>query len=122
MAVLAPGKGKTQRAYMWVYRTTDYVDERAVWFDFCAGRGGEHPRRVLKTYAGTLVTDDYAAYKSIYARGAIVEAGCMAHARRKLFEVHELNGSTIAGRAVALIAKLYEIEREIRCFDAQAYS
>ncbi len=120
VAVLAPGKGKTQRAYMWVYRTTDYVDKRAVWFDFCAGRGGEHPRRVLKTYAGTLVTDDYAAYKSIYARGAIVEAGCMAHARRKLFEVHELNGSAIAGQAVALIGKLYEIEREIKCFDAQA--
>ena len=38
----------------------------------------------------------------------------MAHARRKLFEVFELNASQIAGEALALIAKLYEIEREAR--------
>ena len=118
VALLAPGKGKTHRAYMWVYRTTDYAQQRAVWFDFCKGRGGEHPRRVLKDYAGTMVTDDYGAYKSIYASGAIVEAGCMAHARRKLFEAHELNGSKIAGHAVTLIARLYVIEREIKGFDA----
>jgi transposase len=36
----------------------------------------------------------------------------MAHARRKLFEAFELNGSEIAGKAVALIAKLYKIESE----------
>ena len=40
VALLAPGKGKTHRAYMWVYRSTDYVAQRAVWFDFCSGRGG----------------------------------------------------------------------------------
>ena len=36
----------------------------------------------------------------------------MAHARRKLFEANELNGSQIAGQTVAMIAKLYEIERQ----------
>ncbi len=118
VALLAPGKGKTHRAYMWVYRSTDYAAQRAVWFDFCTGRGGEHPRRVLKDYVGTLVTDDYAAYKSIYAGGAIIEAGCMAHARRKLFEAHELNGSEVAVHAVTLIARLYMIEREIKELDA----
>ena len=40
----------------------------------------------------------------------------MAHARRKLFEVFELNASQIAGQAVALIAKLYDIEREVKEF------
>jgi hypothetical protein len=38
----------------------------------------------------------------------------MAHARRKLFEAHQLNGSQIAAQAVALIARLYEVEREAR--------
>ena len=120
VALLAPGKGKTHSAFMWVYRTTDYVAKRAVWFDFCKSRAGEHPRRVLKEFTGTLVTDDYVAYKSIYASGAIVEAGCMAHARRKLFEVHELGGSPIASHALTLIARLYVIEREIKELDAQA--
>jgi hypothetical protein len=35
-------------------------------------------------------------------------------ARRKLLEVFELNASQIAGEALALIAKLYEIERELK--------
>lgn len=117
--LLAPGKGKTHRAYVWVYRTTNFVAQRAVWFDFCTGRGGEHPRRVLQHYRGTLVTDDYSGYDAIHARADIVEAGCMAHARRKLFEAHELNGSAIAGHAVALIAKLYEIEAEVKALGAE---
>jgi transposase len=119
VALLAPGKGKTHRAYVWVYRTTDFVPQRAVWFDFCTGRGGEHPRRVLQPYSGTLLTDDYAGYNAIHARADIIEAGCMAHARRKLFEAYELNGSQVAAQAVALIAKLYEIEAEIKALDAQ---
>ena len=38
----------------------------------------------------------------------------MAHTRSKLFEAFELNGSEIAGQAVAWIAKLYEREREVK--------
>ena len=45
---------------------------------------------------------------------------CWAHARRKLLEAHALNGSEIAGQAVTLIAKLYEIERLGAELDAQA--
>jgi transposase len=119
VSLLAPGKGKTHRATMWVYRTSDFVDQRAVWFDFCMSRGGEHPRRVLKDYSGTLVTDAYGGYDRLHAREDIIEAGCMAHARRKLFEAWKLNGSEIAGHAVTLIAKLYEIERGIKGLDAQ---
>jgi len=38
----------------------------------------------------------------------------------KLFEAHQFNGSPIAGQAVALIAKLYEIEREARELQPEA--
>ena len=47
VSLLAPGRGKTKRAYVWVYRTTNFVAKRAVLFDFAASRSGEHPRRVL---------------------------------------------------------------------------
>lgn len=118
--LLAPGKGKTHKAYVWVYRSTDFAAQPAVWFDFCQSRSGEHPRRVLAQYAGTLVTDDYAGYDRLHASAQITEAGCMAHARRKLFEVHQLNGSPIAARALSYIARLYEIEREARTLDPEA--
>lgn len=119
MPLLAPGRGKTKRAYVWVYRSTNYVKERAVLFDFAPGRGGEHARRVLEGFGGTLVTDDYSGYHKLHAQGSVTAQLCMAHARRKLFEVHKLNGSQIAAHAVALIAKLYEVEREAQYLDTQ---
>jgi transposase len=119
VALLAPGHGKTKRAYVWVYRTTNFVAQRAVLFDFTASRAGEHPRRVLEGFGGTLVTDDYSGYFGLQAQG-VVAALCWAHARRKLFEAHKFNGSTIAGQAVTLIAKLYEIEREARELEPEA--
>ncbi len=120
VSLLAPGRGKTKRAYVWVYRTSNYVAQRAVLFDFAPSRAGEHPRRVLQDFSGTLVTDDYPGYHALHAQGRITAALCMAHARRKLFEAHKLNGSQIAGQAVALIAKLYEVEREARELDPEA--
>ena len=119
VSLLAPGKGKTRRAYVWVYRTTNFVAKRAVLFDFTASRAGEHPRRVLQGFAGTLISDDYSGYFGLQAQG-ITAALCWAHARRKLFEAHKFNGSEIAGQAVRLIAKLYEIEREAREFEPEA--
>ena len=117
VALLAPGRGKTKKAYVWVYRTTNFVTVhgtgRAVLYDFTLSRAGDNPRRVLGEFNGTLVTDDFSGYHALHRRG-ITAAFCMAHARRKLFEVFELNGSEIAGQAVALIAKLYEIEREVK--------
>lgn len=39
VALLAPGKSKTEKACVWVDHTTDYVAQRAVRFDFTPGRG-----------------------------------------------------------------------------------
>jgi transposase len=117
--LLAPGKGKTSRAYVWVYRTTNFVSQRAVYYDFSTGRGGENARRVLQGFAGILVADDFSGYHALQAQG-VTPALCMAHARRKLFEAHQFNGSPIAARAVALIAKLYEVEREARELEPEA--
>ena len=113
VSLLAPGKGKTKKAYVWVYRTTNFVTQRAVYYDFCKDRSGEHPRRVLADFGATLVSDDYAGYHALHRRG-VSAALCWAHARRKLFEAHRDTASEIAGQAVTLIAKLYEIEREAR--------
>ena len=111
VALLAPGRGKTRRAYVWVYRTTNFALQRAVLYDFTLSRAGEHPRRVLEDFSGKLVTHDFSGYHALHAQG-ITAALCMAHARRKLFEAHQLNASKIAAQAVVLIAELYEIERE----------
>ena len=99
------------------------MTQRAVYYDFCKDRSGEHPRRVLHAFTGTLVSDDYTGSLSNHAlhRRGVVAAFCMTHARRKLFEAHALNGSEIAAQAVTLlIARLDETEREARELDPDA--
>jgi hypothetical protein len=44
----------------------------------------------------------------------VTEIGCMAHARRKFFELHATNKSTLAEQALRYIQLLYEIESEVR--------
>ena len=78
VALLAPGRGKTKKAYVWVYRTTNFVAQRAVLFDFCTSRGGEHPRRVLQDFEDTLVTDDYpksGSYRPTGSRSWVCQGG-----------------------------------------------
>ena len=74
-------------------------------------------RRILRAFVGWGLLESFEAnsgYHQLKAQGRITGALCMAHARRKRFEAHKLNGSQIAAQAVALIAKLYEVEREAR--------
>jgi len=59
------------------------------------------------------VCDDFGGYKASFALG-VTEIGCMGHARRKLFDLHATNKSTLAEQALRSIQLLYEIESEIR--------
>ena len=111
--MLAPGEKKTHRAYVWAYCTTPFADLKAVVYDFSPSRAGEHARNFLGQWSGKLVCDDFAGYKASFEQG-ITEIGCMAHARRKFFDLHAANKSQLAEQALHSIAGLYEIERQAR--------
>ncbi|WP_165679005.1 IS66 family transposase [Metapseudomonas otitidis] len=111
--VLAPGEKKTHRAYVWAYSTTPFADLKAVVYDFSPSRAGEHARNFLGQWNGKLVCDDFAGYKASFEQG-ITEIGCMAHARRKFFDLHAANKSQLAEQALHAIGGLYEIERQAR--------
>lgn len=111
VAMLQPGTGKTHRAYLWAYGTTDFDRVKAVVYDFTDSRAGQHARNFLGEWSGTLVCDDYAGYKALFEQGA-TEAGCLAHARRKFFELHAQQQSQLAGTALEYFQKLYQLERE----------
>ena len=75
VAVLAPGKGKTQRAYLWAYAAARSESIKAVVYDFTPGRSGEHARIFLghdpehrerdqQPWVGHLVCDDFSGYKA----------------------------------------------------------
>ena len=111
--MLKPGNKKTHRAYLWAYAPGAFEDLKAVVYDFCESRAGEHCRTFLGEWRGSLVCDDYAGYKAGFANG-ITEAGCMAHSRRKFFDLHASSKSQIAGQACAYISQLYDVEREVK--------
>jgi transposase len=115
--MLKPGNKKTHRAYLWAYAPGAFEDLKAVVYDFCESRAGEHARAFLGEWKGSLVCDDYAGYKAGFV-GGITEAGCMAHSRRKFFDLHVSSKSQIAGQACAYISQLYDVERELKHLSA----
>ena len=92
--MLVPGSKKTLRSYVWAYATSQFSDLAAVVYDFSPNRAGEHARNFLQDWKGKLVCDDFGGYKASFELG-VTEIGCMAHARRKFFELHATNKSML---------------------------
>jgi transposase len=116
--VLSPGRGRTKIGRLWTYvrddRPAGIDTPPAVWFAYSPDRKGEHPRQHLKDFRGVLQADAYAGFGHLYGTGNILEAACMAHARRKFHDIHEAHPSPITTEALDRIGALYGIEREIR--------
>jgi transposase len=116
--VLAPGAGKTKTGRLWTYVRDErpFSGERppAALFCYSPDRKGEHPRARLKDFRGVIHADGYAGFNELFAGGAIVEAGCWAHVRRKFFDVHAAIGSPIAKEALDRIGQLYGVEETIK--------
>lgn len=128
-------KGKTDIARLWDYVRDDRpfggADPPAVVFYYSRDRRGEHPQAHLATWSGILQADAFAGYGDLYAPtrqpGLILEAGCFAHARRKFFELADVEGAArkksrgekagiiypIALEAVLKLDVLFDIERSI---------
>ena len=120
---LAPGAGKTCLSRFWCYA----VDPRpykgpghpAAFYRYSADRKGERPRGHLEGFSGYLHADAFAGYEALYRSNGqhpprITHVACMAHARRKLFEVFETTKSSIAEEALRRIQELYAIEADIK--------
>jgi transposase len=121
--VLEPGRGKTRTGRLWTYVRDDRPcgsrAPPAVWYQYSPDRKSERPLQHLQGFKGILQADAYAGYNALYQSGQIIEAACWAHARRKFFDLVELDRSPIAQEALARIAALYAIECEVRGKAAQ---
>jgi transposase len=118
--VLAPGTGKTKTGRLWTYvrddRPAGDLSPPAVWFAYSPDRKGEHPQRHLRDFRGTLQADAFAGFNALYedANRGISEAACMAHIRRKFYDLHQAHASPVAAEALRRIGELYTIESEVR--------
>ncbi len=116
VAQFDPGKGKTRKAYLWAYRSNDLEPgPRIIVFDYQADRSGRHAQNFLEDWQGHLMVDDYGGYKALFSEkqtNPCIELACWAHARRKFFDLHKANDSSMAFEALQRIGNLYAIETE----------
>lgn len=102
-----PMMGSTKRAYVWVF-----LSETLIGYRFSPSRSGETPRQVLGGTQGTLVVDAYTGYNRVTDVGGRERAGCLAHARRKLFEAQTF--APEMATALSLIHDIYVVEHEVK--------
>jgi len=95
-----------KRAFIWTFLGGDLIG-----YEFSPDRSGETPSRVLGDSQGELVVDMYTGYNAITQPGKRRRAGCLAHARRKVFEAKE---DPAAAAALEIIRDVYVVEHDAR--------
>jgi transposase len=93
-----------KRAFIWTF-----VTQRLIGYRFSADRSGATPSEVLGRSPGTLICDAYTGYNKLLSTGGRRRGGCLAHARRKVFDAREFPESEAA---LDLIGAIYEVDRE----------
>jgi transposase len=89
-------------------------------YTYTPDRSAAGPREIFKDYKGYLQADAYSAYDGLYESGAIVEVGCLMHARRKFYEARTSDPPR-SHQALAWISLLYDVERELKGREAEDY-
>ena len=90
-------------------------DKRSFIYHYCSGRAHTTIEELLSDFKGYLHCDGFAGYSAYAVDHDCILVGCWAHARRKFVEVTKaIKKSGVAHNIVALIAKLYAIERKLK--------
>jgi hypothetical protein len=98
--------GLDKKAFFW-----DFVTPELIVYCYATDRSGDTPKAVLGESQGRLVVDQHTGYNAVTKPGKRTRAGCLAHARRKIFDNNELPETK---EALDLIGDIYRVEREAK--------
>ena len=108
-------RAPSSQSYMWVFRGGNRAGP-VYYFHYNPSHSGEVAAKILKGYKGFVQTDGYGGYDFLERWPGVTHAGCWSHTRRKFTEVKKAVGkkktNNKADKALRLIGKLYQIERE----------
>ena len=107
LPIVIGDQGRAQRGALWVY-----TNGEAAVFEVTLSQHGEHPARFLHGFEGVWLSDGASAYNAASAQPGVVRAGCLSHARRKLFEAR--HDDTSVYEALGLVREIFAIEREAK--------
>ena len=109
--MLEPGRGTTRTCKFWPY-LGDWLHPYAV-YDFTLNRERDGPLEFLEGFEGYLQADAYSGYDCVYTGEKVLEVACWIHARRYWHQARD-NDPVRANRALGFIARLSQIERQLR--------
>lgn len=109
------GKNPSWTGRIWVYGPP----EGEVVFEFTEDRAGVGPLRFLQGFRGVLQADAYSGYDVVFRTLPVKEAGCWAHARRKVYDAHKFDPAR-AGPLLQGIGALFEVERQAKALSPEA--
>ena len=106
------GQGKMKGGYFWPI----YGERDEICFVFHESRKRQHVEQTLgkdPPPGSVLLSDGYNAYAHYAQKCGLTRAQCWAHARRKFFDARRIEPER-ADQALAMIGKLYAVEKRIR--------
>lgn len=95
-----------RKGYVWTF-----LAGKRIAYVFSPSRSGQTPTTVLADSDGALVVDAFTGYNAVTTPGRRERAGCLAHARRKLFEARDAGPEV--DNALAVIGAIYRVEAEL---------
>jgi hypothetical protein len=109
------GKDSNSKRFMWLYRSGG-IENPVILYDYQKTRSGSCAEEFLEGFSGYLQTDGYDGYNKVKN---IKRLYCMAHIRRKFFEIiSSLNPEALkqshALEGFNYCEQLYEIEKDLR--------
>lgn len=108
------GRLPTQKSYMWLF-IGGPPDKRAFVYQYHPTRAHSVPFDFFADFKGYLHADCYKAYVALGRLAHIHHVACWAHARRYFVDVAKSTKKEgLAHQVVKLIARLYQLERELK--------
>lgn len=108
LKVLIPKVAGTHNGYIEAFR-----NDSMVVFQYEPDKGAEMLAAKLAPFRGVLVADAEHRHNAVFESGAVLEAGCNAHGRRKLRDAEGVQPK-LAAEAGAFISAIYETEAEAK--------
>ena len=104
----------SKKAYMWVF-VSGRRDKAIIIYQFAMSRAGSVAEGFFGDFKGFIQADGFSGYNKLFSKERATRVGCMSHARRKFATIVKTVKKTGAAHyAMAIIAKLYFIEKEIK--------
>ena len=124
LEVIHDGRPAGSKSYMWVHLTGELSPvPKIVVYEYQKTRHSDHPKEYYKEFNGILMTDGLEQYhKLAREQEGIVNANCLAHARRHFANAIKAMGkgnqkaveSSVAYKALVRIGAIYKLEESLK--------